>query len=209
MEQTGNRRPSGQKKVVSRADAVLIMAVAAMAAAATTFMTVAGIIETFTGPVTLTLPLRLSHESPTGLGLDSVARFTAMEATIPALPSGEAVLLAWAGVLNQVSFLAVTALLFLLAFRLRGENLFTPASAGIVGASGVVLALAGTVGQALDAAARNRIAELIGANPQTPDGVIFAFGFNFVPLVSGVVLVLVAAVFQFGRHLQRDIEGLV
>jgi hypothetical protein len=206
---TGNRRPSGQKKVVSRADAVLIMAVAAMAAAATTFMTVAGIVETFTGPVTLTLPLRLSPDSPTGLGLDSVARFTAMEATIPALPSGEAVLLAWAGVLNQVSFLAVTALLFLLAFRLRGENLFTPASAGIVGASGVVLALAGTVGQALDAAARNRIAELIGANQQTPDGVIFAFGFNFVPLVSGVVLVLVAAVFQFGRHLQRDTEGLV
>jgi hypothetical protein len=209
MEETGNRRPSGQKKVVSRADAVLIMAVAAMAAAATTFMTVTGIIETFTGPVTLTLPLRLSHESPTGLGLDAVARFTAMEATIPALPSDEAVLLAWAGVLNQVSFLAVAALLFLLAFRLRAENLFTPASAGIVGASGVVLALAGTVGQALDAAARNRIAELIGANQQTPDGVIFAFGFNFVPLVSGVVLVLVAAVFQFGRHLQRDTEGLV
>lgn len=209
MEQTGNRRPSGQKKVVSRADAVLIMAVAAMAAAATTFMTVAGIVETFTGPVTLTLPLRLSRESPTGLGLESTARFTAMEATIPALPSGEAALLAWASVLYQVSVLAVAALLFLLAFRLLRENLFTPASAGIVGASGVVLALAGTVAQALDAAARNRIADLIGANQQTPDGVIFAFSFNLAPLVAGSVLVLVAGVFQFGRRLQKDTEGLV
>ncbi|MCW3005258.1 MAG: hypothetical protein JWQ20_4556 [Conexibacter sp.] len=31
----------------------------------------------------------------------------------------------WAGVLNHVGILAVLALLFLLAFRLRGENLFT------------------------------------------------------------------------------------
>jgi hypothetical protein len=209
MEQTGSRRPSGQKKVVSRADAVLIMTVAAMAAAATTFLTVTGIIATFTGPVTLTLPLRLSPQNPTGLALESTARFTAMEATIPALPPDEAALLAWASVLYQVSVLAVAALLFLLAFRLRGENLFTPASAWIVGATGVVLALGGTVGQALDSAARNRIAELIGANQQTPDGVIFAFGFNFAPLVSGVILVLVAGVFQFGRRLQRDTEGLV
>lgn len=210
MELTKNRRQRGGKKVVSRVDAVLIMIAAAAAAVATTFLTVSGIIEAFTGPVTLTLPLRSPHQSPTGLGLDSVARFTAMEATIPALPSGEAVLLAWAGVLNQVSFLAVMALLFLLAFRLRGENLFTPASAWIVGACGVVLALAGSVAQALDAAARTRIAELTGANQPTPgETIVFVSDFNIAPLLAGIVLVLVAGVFQLGRRLQRDTEGLI
>jgi len=210
MALTKNRRQSGKKKVVSRLDAVLIMTAAATAAVATTFLTVSGTIETFTGPVTLTLPLHSSHQSPTGLGMDSVARFTAMEATMPALPPGEAVLLAGAGVLNQVSFLAVTALLFLLAFRLRGENLFTPASAWIVGACGVVLALAGSVAQALDIAARTRIAELIGANQRTPgETIVFVSDFNIAPLLAGIVLVLVAGVFQFGRRLQRDTEGLI
>ena len=210
MKWTKNRQRPGEKKVVSKADAVAIMITAGTAAAVTTFLTASGIIETFTGPVTLTLPLHSAHESPTGLGLDSVARFTSMEATIPALPSGEAVLLAWAGVLNQVSFLAVMALLFLLAFRLRGENLFTPSSAWIVGACGAVLALAGTVAQALSAAARNRLAELIDANQRTPgESILFVADFNLLPLLAGIVLVLVAGVFQFGRRLQRDTEGLI
>ena len=210
MKWTKNRQRPGEKKVVSRADAVAIMITAGTAAAVTTFLTASGIIETFTGPVTLTLPLHSAHESPTGLGLDSVARFTSMEATIPALPSGEAVLLAWAGVLNQVSFLAVMALLFLLAFRLRGENLFTPSSAWIVGACGAVLVLAGTVAQALGAAARNRLAELIDANQRTPgESILFVADFNLLPLLAGIVLVLVAGVFQFGRRLQRDTEGLI
>lgn len=210
MKWTKNRQRPGEKKVVSKADAVAIMITAGTAAAVTTFLTASGIIETFTGPVTLTLPLHSAHESPTGLGLDSVARFTSMEATIPALPSGEAVLLAWAGVLNQVSFLAVMALLFLLAFRLRGENLFTPSSAWIVGACGAVLALAGTVAQALGAAARNRLAELIDANQRTPgESILFVADFNLLPLLAGIVLVLVAGVFQFGRRLQRDTEGLI
>jgi hypothetical protein len=206
LEQTENRRQSGQGKVVSRADAVAIMTVAAIAAAATTVLTIAGIIANFAGPVTLTLPLHSSPQDPTGLELGATARFTAMEATIPGLPSGEAALLAWAGVLGQVSVLAVAALLFLLALRLRGENLYTPASAWIVGACGVVLALAGSAGQVLDAVARTRVARLIAANGQS-DG--FAAGFNFTPLVAGVVLVLIAGVFRFGRRLQKDTEGLV
>lgn len=206
MEHRESRRPSGQRKVVSRTDAVAIMAIAAMVAAVTTFLTVTSIIATFAGPVTLTLPLHSSPQDPAGLELDTTARFTAMEATIPALPLGEAGLLAWASVLFQVSVLAVAALLFLLALRLRGENLFTPASAWIVGGCGVVLALAGSAGQVLDAIARTRVARLIAANGQT-DG--FAADFNFAPMLSGIVLVLVAGVFQFGRRLQRDTEGLV
>ncbi|WP_426990342.1 hypothetical protein [Pseudarthrobacter sp. Y6] len=193
---------------MSRTDAVAIMAVAAIVAAATTFLTVWSIIATFVGPVTLALPLHSSPQDPAGLELDATARFTAMEATIPALPLGEAALLAWASVLFQVSVLAVAALLFLLALRLRGENLFTPASAWIVGSCGVVLALAASAGQVLDAIARAGVARLIAANGQT-DGVILAADFNFAPLLAGIVLVLIAGVFQFGRRLQKDTEGLV
>jgi hypothetical protein len=191
-------------------DAVLIMIASAAAAAATTALTISGIIGLFTGPVTLTLPLDASPQSPSGLDLDSAARFTAIEAIVPALPTYEAVLLAWAGALNQVSFLAVAALMFLLALRLRGENLFTPGSTWIVGACGVVLALAGSLAQAVDATARTRIAELIGANVQRPGETLLVVAeFNSAPLLAGILLILVAGVFQFGRRLQKDTEGLI
>ena len=207
----GASRPQpGEKKVVSGMDAVLIMIASAAAAMATTALAVSRIIGAFTRPVTLTLPLHAPHQSPTGLGLDSEARYTTMEATIPALPTGETILLAGAYALNQVSFLAVAALMFLLALRLRGQSLFTPGSVKIVAACGVVLALAGSLAQVLGSAARTRIAELIGANQRTPgESILFVGEFNAVPLLAGIVLVLVAGVFQYGRRLQRDTEGLI
>jgi hypothetical protein len=38
---------------------------------------------------------------------------------------------------------------------------------------------------------------------------VFIGHFNFVPVVAGVVLTLVAGVFQFGGRLRKDTEGLV
>ncbi|RAX45616.1 hypothetical protein DQ354_09035 [Arthrobacter sp. AQ5-06] len=67
---------------------------------------------------------------------------------------------------------------------------------------------AGSAGQVLDAIASAAVARLIAANGQT-DGVILAADFNFAPLLAGIVLVLIAGVFQFGRRLQKDTEGLV
>lgn len=200
----------GTKKVVSRTDAILLMIASAAAAVMTTVLTVSGIIRSFTEPVTLTLPVATSHLTATGLDLEARGHYTALDATIPSLPSGPGALLSWGTALNQVGILAVLALVFLLAFRLRGENLFTPGSAWVVGACGAVLALAGTTGQVLDSIARSRLAEMIGANQRTPDEVyIFSADFNLGPLMAGIVLVLVAGVFQFGRRLQKDTEGLV
>lgn len=198
------------KRVVSTVDATALIIASAVGAVATTVLTVSSIIGTLTGPVTLTLPVSVTQQQPAGLRLGAEARFTAVEATIPSLPPGEAALLAWADGLNQVGILAVLALLFLLAFRLRGENLFTGGSVWIVGACGAVLAVAGTVGQVIDSIARHRLAELIGANQRTPDeSIIFMADFNIGPVMAGVVLVLVAGVFQFGQRLQKDAEGLV
>lgn len=201
---------SGGKKFVSRADAVAIMITAAAVALATTAMTVAGLIGYATGPVTLELPVATTAHTATGLLTGVTGHFTAVEATLPAVPSGPAALLVWGGMLNQIGFLAGLALVFLLAYRLRSEILFTPGSARIIGVCGAVLAVFGTIGQILDAIARSRLAELIGANARTPgEAYSFSADFDLAPLLLGLVLILVSGVFQFGRRLQEDTEGLV
>jgi hypothetical protein len=186
------------------------MLASAAAAVGTTVAAVASIAAYFAGPVTLTLPVAATHHTAAGLRLGAEAHFASVEATIPVLPSAEATLLAWAGVLNLVGILAVLALLFVLAFRLRGENLFTAGSVWIIGACGAVLAVAGTFGQVLDSAGRHRVAQAIGANQGgAGESIIFSANFNVWPIMAGTVLILVAAVFQFGGRLQRDTEGLV
>lgn len=200
----------GSKRVVSRTEALWLMVGSAVAAVATTAAAVSDIVAYYAGPVTLTLPLAATHHAAAGLRLGAEAHFASVEATIPALPGAEATLLAWAGILNLVGILAVLALLFVLAFRLRNENLFTPGSVWFIGACGAVLALAGTFGQVLDSAARHRLAQAIGANQGSAgESIIFSANFNVGPLVAGIVLILVAAVFQFGGRLQKDTEGLV
>ena len=201
---------AGQKKIVSRADAVALMIAAAAGALLTTAATVSTTVALFTGPVTLELPVATSHQVATGLSLEATGHFTAVEASIPVLPSGPATSLAWAYGLNQVGVLSVLALLFLLAYRLQSRVLFTARSAHLVGAAGAVLAVAGTVGQVLDGVGRTRLAEIIGVNARAVgEAQIFSAEFNVGPLMLGVVLLLVAGVFQYGRRLQNDTEGLV
>lgn len=182
----------------------------AAAATLTTVLSVAGIVGYFTGPVTLELPLAGKNQMAHGLELESTGHYTSVEATIPALPDGPAELLAWGAALNQVGVLAVLALVFLLAYRLRSAVLFTAESVWMVGAGGALLALAGTVGQVLDGWALGRVAEMIAANGRNP-GVphVFVAEINLAPLTIGLVMVLVAGVFQYGRRLQQDTEGLV
>ncbi len=206
-----DRRPeNGWKRIVSGADAVVFMIVSAAAALLTTVATIAGLIGYTNGPVTLVLPVATADHAATGLLPGVTGHYTAMEATLPTLPSGPGGLLAWADSLNQIGILALLALVFLLAHRLRSETLFTSGSAWIVGSCGAALTLFGTVGQILDSIARSRLAELIGANART-EGEAYSFSahFNLAPLVLGLVLVLVAGVFQFGRRLQQDTEGLI
>ncbi|MDR6413361.1 hypothetical protein [Pseudarthrobacter sulfonivorans] len=202
--------PQNGKKFVSRADAVFLMIASSAAAVLTTVLTVLGIVGYFTGPVTLELPIASTQRTVSGLELESAGHFTALEATVPVLPTGPGELLAWGAALNQVGMLAILALVFMLAYRLRSAILFSPGSVWIVGACGAVLALAGTVGQVLDGWGRARLAELIAANERTPgQSYSFSAQFDLWPLAVGLVLMLVAGVFQYGRRLQTDTEGLV
>jgi hypothetical protein len=145
-----------------------------------------------------------------GLELESTGHFTSLEATVPDLPDGPATLLAWGAALNQVGMLALLALVFVLAYRLHSAILFTAGSVWIVGACGAVLAVATTVGQVLDGRARTSLAEMIGANGREPGAVyLISTEFDLWPLMVGLILVLVAGVFQYGRRIQKDAEGLV
>ncbi|WP_258805994.1 hypothetical protein [Pseudarthrobacter sp. NS4] len=196
--------------MVSRADALFLMIASVAASAATTAATVAGIAGYFTGPVTLELPIATDHLTVSELGLQATGHYTALQATVTNLPSGDAVLLSWAAALNQIGILGILVLVFMLGYRLRSSTLFTAGSVWIVGACGAVLAVAATGGQVVDQIARGRLAEAIGVNKRSAEeGVIFVGEFDLTPLMAGLVLVLVACVFEYGRRLQKDAEGLV
>jgi hypothetical protein len=210
MKLTRRAAENGQKKVVSRTDAIFLMIASAVAALVTTAFTVSGMVALFTGPVTLVLPVDASHQTATGLSLGATGHFSSVEATIPVLPYDPAATLAWAGALNQVGVLVILALVFLLAYRLQGRTLFTARSGYLVGAAGALLAVTGMVGQVLDGVARSRLAEMIGANVRTPgESPAFSAEFNLAPFIVGISLLLVAGVFEYGRRLQKDTEGLV
>ena len=115
------------------------MASSVVAALITTWLTVSSTVGLFTGQVTLDVPVAGSKQTAADLSLGAAGHFISMEATMPVLPAGPAVSLAWAGVLSQVGVLAFLALVFLLAYRLQGRTLFTARSAHIVGVAGVVL----------------------------------------------------------------------
>ena len=208
---TARRTPAESTRPgLSRADAYAIMILTAAAAAMSTVMAGSWIASLFSGPVTLTLPIQGTQQQPDGLGFGATGAYTQMEATISAVPAGEASMLAWSAALNQVGALAVAALIFLLAFRLRGENLFTAGSAWIIGSCGAILALSGSAAEVLESTALTRLSLLIGATPQTPgEDVFLTFTLNVVPVVAGLTLVLVALAFRSGRQLQEDTEGLI
>lgn len=161
-------------------------------------------------PVTLELPIASASQAVTGLELEAAGHYTQLQATIPDLPSEAAELLSWAAALNQIGVLAMLALVFMLGYRLRSSILFTAESVWIIGACGAVLAVAATVGQVIDQVAPGRLAEAIGANKRAAEeSIIFMGELNVAPLMAGLLLLLFAGVFQYGRRLQKDTEGLV
>ena len=210
-QDTGTQRAAaGGKRIVTRTDAMVAMILSVVAAAAATALAVWRIIGYFSGPVTLTLPLATTELSPMNLFLGAEAHYTTAEATIPLIPGNEASLLAWGEALDSVAVLAVLTLMFLLAFRLTRKSLFSAGSAWVIGVCGTILALAGSASQVIDTIGRTRLADAIGLDQGTGSGyTIFVGTFSFAPAVAGLLLILVAAAFQYGRRLQKDTEGLV
>jgi hypothetical protein len=198
------------KMIVSGTDALLVMISVAVAAVITTTWTVVSILGSFTGAATVTLPVTTDNRVADGLSLGATGHATALEVTFPVLPSGPAGLLAWAGALNQVVVLVILAIVFLLAYRLRSQVLFTPRSGWIIGSGGFVLVVVGAIAQFLDGLGRSLLADLAGANGRIPgESAHFSMEFSAVPFLLGTAMLLVGGVFQFGGRLQKDTEGLV
>jgi hypothetical protein len=213
MKASETKARSGKRKIMSGLDAAFLVLAAALAAAGTTVMTVAGILNLSAGSTTLRLPADLgprpSQPAPR-IAADAVAsgRFTEMEVIMNGVPAPEAVLLAWSAVLNQVCVLAVAALVIFLCLRMRKERLFTSAAVWAIGLCGIVLAVVGPVAQILSGTARGRLAEGLAGISESGEA-IYVTDFNFGTLIAGLVMVLFAGVFKLGRWLQRDTDGLV
>ncbi|BCW34307.1 hypothetical protein StoSoilA2_03630 [Arthrobacter sp. StoSoilA2] len=196
--------------VLSRVDSVVLIVVSVAVAIAASLSTVSTIISNGDGEVVLRLPLDPSTRESEALDLGAVARVSEVQATVPVLPVYEASLLGWSAAMNLVAVLCVVSLLVLLAYRLTSRVLFGPRTAVIVGSVGMLLAISGSAAQILDSTAKSRLAEQLGAMPaRVGETLVYISGFDPAPLVAGGVLVLLGGVFQFGRRLQGDTEGLV
>lgn len=70
--------------------------------------------------------------------------------------------------------------------------------------------MSGMAGQVLDGTGRSQLAEMIGAKAWAAgEAGIFSADINLTPIIVGIALVLIAGVFEYGRRLQKDTEGLV
>lgn len=196
--------------VLSRVDSAVLIVVSVAVAIAASLSTVSTIISNGDGEVVLRLPLDPSTRESEALDLGAVARVSEVQATLPALPEYEASLLGWSAAMSLVAVLCVVSLLVLLAYRLTSRVLFGLRTAVIVGSVGMLLAISGSAAQILDSTAKSRLAEQLGAMPaRVGETLVYISGFDPAPLVAGGVLVLLGGVFQFGRRLQSDTEGLV
>jgi len=196
--------------VLSRVDSAVLIVVSVAVAIAASVSTASTIISNGSGEVVLRLPLDPSTRESEALDLGAVARVSQVQVSVPGLPEYEASLLGWSAAMNLVAVLCVVLLLVLLAYRLTSSMLFGPRTAVIVGSAGMLLAISGSAAQILDSTAKNRLAEELGAAPaRAGETLLYISEFNPAHLVAGGALVLLAGVFQFGRRLQRDTEGLV
>ncbi|CAI3799315.1 DUF2975 domain-containing protein [Pseudarthrobacter sp. MM222] len=213
MKASATKTLSGKRNIISGIDAVFLMLAAALVAAVTTVMTIIGILNLSAGSTTLRLPADLARDSfqpAPRIAADAVVsgRFTEMEVTMNGVPAPEAVLLAWSAVLNQVCILAVAALVIFLCLRMRRERLFTSAAVWAIGLCGAALAVTGSAAQILSGTGRGLLAERLTDATNSGEAV-YVTDFNFGTLIAGLVMVLFAGVFRFGRRLQQDTDGLV
>jgi ribose/xylose/arabinose/galactoside ABC-type transport system permease subunit len=201
--------PDGTR-FISKVDMVFVMLLAAAVAAASLVLAARELISLMSAPVTLELPLenvRPGTIEPTPEAVVE-ARYTAVDVTLAGIPPYEFKLLAWSVLLVAACIVAVCGLVFGVALQLfRGRPFATALTWGIA-VTGIFVAAAGMAAQVLDAAARNRLVASLSLFPHA-GGNYYIMEFNPAPLAVGLVMALIAGIFQRGQRLQRDSEGLV
>ncbi|MBJ2120336.1 DUF2975 domain-containing protein [Arthrobacter sp. MSA 4-2] len=215
MGPRSGRSPSRLKRavtpVMSRAEAVFLMVVAAVVAVVATALAVSEIRALLTGPVTLDLPLgNIAVPRVDGV-VEEVrgARYSSVEVAFESVPPTEGLLLAVSAGLNALIVVAVCVLVWVLCRRIAAERTFTRGAEGAIGVVGILVAVAGTLAQALGSAGRDRLVGYSGLFPGADGRTVFFLEFSPTPVVIGLVMALFAAIVHRGRRLQDDVVGLV
>ena len=215
MGPRGGKSPSRLKRplppVMSRAEAVFLMVVAAVVGVVATALAVSEIRALLTGPVTLDLPLgNVAAPAVDGV-VEAVrdARYSSVEVAFESVPATEGLLLAVSAGLEALIVVAVCVLVWVLCRRLLAERTFTRGAEGAIGGVGILVAVAGTLAQALGSAGRDRLVGYSGLFPGADGRTVFFFEFSPTPVVIGLVMALFATIVHRGRRLQDDVVGLV
>ncbi len=120
-----------------------------------------------------------------------------------------------AGFVTDATILAVVALLIVIGSSLVRGAPFGNRTTAAVAATGVVIAVGGTLAAAISSFADRHNASLLpyftgGAVPgplEVP--VLSLVTVSLLPLVAGLTIVMLAFVFRAGARIQRDTQGLV
>ncbi|PRB44986.1 hypothetical protein CQ020_01850 [Arthrobacter sp. MYb23] len=175
-----------------------------------------------TGVTTVTLPgLGFSRTDPSGpsvLGpkVQQVLHGGNIDLVLHDLPGGALVLNTAAAILGQLTTLLVCAAVIMLCWRLLRGVPFAPTLTRSISIMGGVLVLIGVVVPILQGFSKLLIVESLDnvLTVESPLGkgnldYYIVFSVDLLPVVLGIALLLLAAVFAKGAQLQRDTEGLV
>ncbi len=175
-----------------------------------------------TGVTTVALPgLGISRTDPSGpsvLGpkVQQVLHGGNIDLVLHDLPGDALVLNTAAAILGQLTTLLVCAAVIMLCWRLLRGVPFAPTLTRSISIMGGVLVLIGVVVPILQGFSKLLIVESLDnvLTVESPIGkgnldYYIVFSVDLLPVVLGIALLLLAAVFAKGAQLQRDTEGLV
>ena len=175
-----------------------------------------------TGVTTVALPgLGISRTDPSGpsvLGpkVQQVLHGGNIDLVLHDLPGDALVLNTAAAILGQLTTLLVCAAVIMLCWRLLRGVPFAPTLTRSISIMGGVLVLIGVVVPILRGFSKLLIVESLDnvLTVESPIGkgnldYYIVFSVDLLPVVLGIALLLLAAVFAKGAQLQRDTEGLV
>ncbi|MDT0158810.1 hypothetical protein Q9R19_14360 [Microbacterium sp. ARD32] len=197
---------------MSRLDAVTLALIATGAVSigfAVLTAAISRVVEIFGSPVALDLPV---HDVPMPGAADAAglasAEFTEASASFTQLDAGIRWLLVGETMLPALSTVLVCATLWWLGFSLIRQRAFRKSMVPVLATAGLGLIIAGMVGPLLGGIAR---AEAVKALPAPVSDPFWTFlvQLDLSPIGWGIALALVAAAFEVGQRMQKDMEGLV
>lgn len=208
--------------VVAKVGLWLLLVAACGVAVAAILRLVSTIGYAFTGVTTVALPTlgisRTDPSAPSILGpkVQQVLHGGNIDLVLHDLPGDALVLNTAAAVLGQLTTLLVCAAVIMLCWRLLRGVPFAPTLTRSISIMGGVLVLIGVVVPILLGFSKLLIVDSLDnvLTVESPIGkgnldYYIVFSVDLLPVVLGVALLLLAAVFAKGAQLQRDTEGLV